>query len=59
MTKIRLNDMQLVLLASAVQREDGSLMLLPDSVGDQAAVEKILGKDSPQGMINQDRHFGQ
>ncbi len=49
MTKIRLNDMQLVLLATAAQREDGSLMPLPDSVGDQAdrakkAVEQLIKK---------------
>jgi hypothetical protein len=49
MTKIRLNDMQLVLLATAAQREDGSLMPLPESVGDQAdrakkAVEQLIKK---------------
>jgi hypothetical protein len=49
MTKLRLNDMQLVLLASAAQREDGSLMPLPDSIGDQAerarkALEQLIKK---------------
>jgi hypothetical protein len=49
MTKLRLNDMQLVLLATAAQREDGSLMPLPESVGDQAdrakkAVEQLIKK---------------
>lgn len=49
MTKIRLNDMQLVLLASAAQREDGNLMPLPESIGDQAerakkAVEQLIKK---------------
>lgn len=33
MTKIRLNGMQLVLLATAAQRDDGSLMPLPDRPG--------------------------
>jgi hypothetical protein len=49
MTKIRLNDMQLVLLATAAQREDGNLMPLPESIGDQAdrakkAVEQLIKK---------------
>ncbi len=49
MTKVRLNDMQLVLLATAAQRDDGSLMPLPESVGDQAdrakkAVEQLIKK---------------
>lgn len=49
MTKIRLNDMQLVLLATAARREDGSLMPLRESVGDQAdrakkAVEQLIKK---------------
>ncbi|MBY8825518.1 DUF3489 domain-containing protein [Sphingomonas colocasiae] len=49
MTKIRLNDMQLVLLASAAQREDGNLMPLPESIVDQAdrakkAVEQLIRK---------------
>jgi len=49
MTKIRLTDMQLVLLATAAQREDGSLMPLPDSIGDQGdrakkAVEQLIKK---------------
>jgi hypothetical protein len=33
----RLNELQLVLLTSAAQRADGSLLPSPDSVGDQAA----------------------
>jgi len=37
MTKTpKLNDLQLILLATAVQREDGSILPLPDSLGDQA-----------------------
>lgn len=37
MTKTpKLNDLQLILLATAVQREDGSILPPPDSLGDQA-----------------------
>ncbi len=44
--------MQLVLLATAVQRGDGSLMPLPDRAGDQAdrakkAVEQLIKKGLP------------
>lgn len=47
MTNIRLTDMQLVLLSTAADRKDGSLMPLPASVGDQAtraakAVEQLI-----------------
>jgi hypothetical protein len=37
MTNIRLTDMQLVLLSTAADHKDGSLMPLPASIGDQAA----------------------
>lgn len=36
MPKNKLSDIQLVLLTSACQREDGSLLPAPDSLGDQA-----------------------
>lgn len=37
MTKMpKLNDLQLILLATAAQREDGSILPPPDSLGDQA-----------------------
>ncbi|OHT18588.1 hypothetical protein [Edaphosphingomonas haloaromaticamans] len=37
MTKTpKLNDLQLILLATAAQREDGSILPPPDSLGDQA-----------------------
>ncbi|WBX86316.1 DUF3489 domain-containing protein [Sphingosinicella microcystinivorans] len=49
MTNIRLTDMQLVLLSTAADRKDGSLMPLPASIGDQAAraakaVEQLIKK---------------
>jgi hypothetical protein len=49
MTKFRLTDMQLVLLSTAADRKDGSLMPLPATVGDQAAraakaVEQLIKK---------------
>jgi len=31
----KLNDLQLILLATAIQRDDGSILPLPDSVGNQ------------------------
>ena len=40
---LRLNDLQLVLLSTASQRDDGSLLPPPDSIGDRtAAVDKAI-----------------
>lgn len=46
----KLNDMQLVLLTTACQREDGSLLPAPESLGDQTArmrkaIEALIKKD--------------
>lgn len=55
MTKTpKLNDLQLILLATAVQREGGSILPPPDSVGDQA---ERIGKAIPgllrRGLISE------
>lgn len=44
MTKtLRLNDLQLILLSTAAQRDDGSLLPPPDSIGDRTpAVDKAI-----------------
>jgi len=43
MTTLRLNDLQLVLLSAAVQRDDGSLLPPPDSIGERTpAVDKAI-----------------
>jgi len=44
MTKtLRLNDLQLILLSTASQRDDGSLLPPPDSIGDRtSAVDKAI-----------------
>lgn len=35
-SKTNLNDLQLILLATAIQRDDGSILPLPDSLGKQS-----------------------
>ena len=60
---IKLNDMQLVLLTSACQREDGSLLPAPESLGDQSArirkaIEALIKKDlvtEKEGMATDQR----
>lgn len=43
MTTLRLSDLQLVLLSAAVQRDDGSLLPPPDSIGERTpAVDKAI-----------------
>ena len=37
-TTLRLNDLQLVLLSAAAQRDDGSLLPPPDSIGERTPV---------------------
>jgi hypothetical protein len=43
MTTLRLSDLQLVLLSAAAQRDDGSLLPPPDSIGERTpAVDKAI-----------------
>jgi hypothetical protein len=51
---IRLNDLQLVLLTSAAQRADGSLLPPPDSVGNQAArIRKVVPALIKHGLVSE------
>ncbi len=50
----KLNDLQLILLAAAAQREDGSLLPPPDHLTDQAArIRKVIPPLIKQGLVEE------
>jgi len=50
----KLNDLQLILLAAAAQREDGSLLPPPDHLADQAArIRKVIPPLIKQGLVEE------
>lgn len=51
-TTPKLNDLQLVLLNAAIQRDDGALLPAPDSIaGDAARVRKAIGALLKRGLV--------
>ena len=54
MTSIKLNDLQLVLLSSAAQREDGSLLPPPEHIRDQTArIRKVIPPLIKRGLVEE------
>lgn len=51
---VKLNDLQLVLLSAAAQRDDGSLLPLPEQLVDQSArIRKVIQPLIKRGLVEQ------